>query len=112
MKYALLLYGSEEGYANLDEDGTKQLYAAHEAFAREFGDRITSGAELQPSTTATVIKDQGEDGLVTDGPYAETAEQLGGLYIVEAGDLDEAIRIGKRVPTIPGDVLEVRPLVE
>jgi hypothetical protein len=112
MKYAILLYGNEAAYAALDADASKDLYADHEKFGTRFGDRLTGGAELKPSTTATTITRAGGEPLVTDGPYAETAEQLGGFYLVEARDLDEATTIAQAVPTIPGDVVEIRPLVE
>lgn len=110
MQYALLIYGNDAAYAALDAEAGKQLYAEHEKFGQEFGAQITGGAELKPSATATKITRANGETLVTDGPYAETAEQLGGFYLVEARDLDEATAIAKKVPTIPGDVIEIRPL--
>ncbi|MGH3095292.1 MAG: YciI family protein [Streptosporangiales bacterium] len=110
MKYALLIYGNEQGYANLSEEEGKKLYAEHAAFGEKLGDHALGGEELRPSTTATSVRWQGAEALVTDGPYAETTEQLGGFYLVEATDLDEAIGFAKELPTISGDVVEVRPV--
>lgn len=111
MKYALLLYGSEAAYAQLTEQESKELYAQHDAFGEKVGSAIRGGAELRPSGTATTIRHRGDERLVTDGPFAEAAEQLGGFYLVEAKDLDEAIEFAKLVPTLPGDTIEVRPVV-
>lgn len=111
MKYSILLYGDEKAYAALSAQESQQLYAAHEKFGATFGEQLRGGAQLQPSGTATTISRSGGETLVTDGPYAETAEQLGGFYLVEAEDLDAALRIAREVPTLPGDVVEVRPHV-
>lgn len=110
MKYALLIYGSEAAYARLTEEESKQMYARHGAYAAQVGSRLAGGAELRPSATATTVRHRGDEQLVTDGPFAEAAEQLGGFYLVEANDLDEAIELAKQVPTLPGDAIEVRPL--
>jgi hypothetical protein len=110
MKYALLIYGSNDAYEALTEEQSKAMYARHEAFAAKVGSAITGGAELRPPATATTVRHEGDEQLVTDGPFAEAAEQLGGFYVVEANDLDEAIEFAKLVPTLPGDAIEVRPL--
>jgi hypothetical protein len=110
MKYALLIYGSDEAYQKLSEEKSKEMYAQHDAFATKLGSAIQGGAELRPPATATTVRHAGETPLVTDGPFAEAAEQLGGFYLVEAKDLDEAIEFAKQVPTLPGDAIEVRPL--
>lgn len=111
MRYALLLIGNEAGYAALSPEESKEIYARHDEFGAKFGEKLRGGAELRPSDTATTVRRQGGEVLVTDGPFAETAEQLGGFYIVEAADQDEALAIAREVPTIPGDAVEVRPLV-
>ena len=80
--------------------------AAHGAFGEAHGKSIAGGNALQPTTTATSIR----NGVVTDGPFAETKEALGGFYLVEAADLDEAIAIAKQVPAAAGGV-EVRPVM-
>jgi hypothetical protein len=110
MKYALLIYGSEAGYEKLTDEESKELYARHNAFAANLGEAVSGGAELRPTTTATTVRHKGDEQLVTDGPFAEAAEQLGGFYLVEAKDLDEAIEFAKQVPTLPGNAIEVRPL--
>jgi hypothetical protein len=110
MKYALLIYGSDDAYQRLTEEQSKEMYARHDAFGAKLGSAITGGAELRPPATATTVRHQGDEPLITDGPFAEATEQLGGLYIVEAKDLDEAIEFAKQVPTLPGDAIEVRPL--
>jgi hypothetical protein len=111
MKYALLIVGRDEAYAALSDDDTKKMYAEHEAFAAKHGSSLVGGAELQPSPTATTIRRPAGEALITDGPFSEAAEQLGGFYLIEAADLDAAIAIGKDVPILPTDSLEVRPLV-
>jgi len=113
MKYSLLIYGAENDYASLSEEAGKEMYAGHFAFIDKNGPVITSSAELQSVTSATSVG-QRADGqqVVTDGPFAETAEQLGGFYIVEAADLDAAVALAKQIPSLPGHSIEIRPLVE
>ena len=71
-----------------------------------------AGAQLQPTTTATSVRVRDGKRLVTDGPFAETREQLGGYYLVDAKDLDEAIGIAARIPSAKAGTIEVRPVVE
>lgn len=110
MKYALLIYGHAEAYQALSEEQTKEMYAQHEGFAAKLGPAIKSGAELRPPATATSVRRSESDFIVTDGPFSEAAEQLGGFYLVEAADLDQAIEYAKAVPMLPTDTIEVRPL--
>jgi hypothetical protein len=71
-----------------------------------------SGAPLQPTQTATTVREKGGKVLTTDGPYVETKEQLGGYYLVECKDLDEAIALAARIPTVHvGGAIEVRPVM-
>lgn len=109
MKYALLIYGGG-GYADLTEAEGKELYTRHGAFGATYGDRLGGGAELRDPDTATSVRHRPEGIVVTDGPFAETTEVLGGFYLVEADDLDQAVEIARDVPALPGDVIEVRPL--
>jgi len=111
MKYALLIYGRGDAYEALTEEQTKAIYAGHDAFAAKVGGAIQSGAELQPPPTATTVRPQAGEHLITDGPFSEAAEQLGGFYLVEARDLDEAIEFAKQLPMLPTDAVEVRPLM-
>jgi hypothetical protein len=105
-QYLVLIYEDEAKYAEGDEALWGEVSAAHGAFAETNGKAIAGGNALQPTTTATTIR----DGVVTDGPFAETKEALGGYYLIEAQDLDEAIEIGKQVPARFGGV-EVRPVM-
>jgi hypothetical protein len=110
MQYALLIYGQEKTWADATPDQRAELHAAHTAFGAMLTERgaIRGGAELAPTTVATTVLDRDGETLVTDGPFAETSEQLGGFYLVEAADLDEAIEYAK---ALPGGTVEVRPVV-
>jgi hypothetical protein len=105
-QYLVLIYEDEAKYAEGDEALWNEVGAAHGAFGEKNEKAIAGGNALQPTGTATTIR----DGVVTDGPFAETKEALGGYYLVEAADLDEAIAIGKQVPARFGGV-EVRPVM-
>ncbi len=111
MKYVLLLYGREEEWANATEEERAQLYKEHGAFSEllRARDAMRGGEELALAHTATTVYKNGGSVSVTDGPYAETREQLGGFYLVEANDLDEALELAKAVPET---VVEVRAIVE
>ncbi len=110
MKYALLIYGNEKLWEARDEE---ELRANHERHARYMEllrsrNAMAGGEELTRSSTATTVRN-GDAGSVTDGPYAETAEQLGGFYLIEAADLDEAIELARRLPE---PIVEIRPVVD
>ena len=105
-QYLVLIYESEAAYATADEQMFKQIMADHTEFAAKHGAAIKGGEALQGSATATSIR----DSVVTDGPFAETKELLGGYYLIEAADLDEALAIAKDVPARFGGV-EVRPIM-
>ena len=107
-EYLLLIVGDEAGYATLSEEEGKAMYAGHFAFMDELknaGVRILSSAELEPSSTARTILG---DGTVTDGPFAEAKEQVGGFYLIDVPSIEEAVEWGKKIPLLPGDKLEVR----
>ncbi|HSJ50176.1 MAG TPA: YciI family protein [Actinomycetota bacterium] len=111
MKFALLIYGDESEWATADEARQKQMYEAHAAFGAWLDETGWSlgGEELGPSSRAATVR-TGEDGtVVSDGPFAETKEQLGGLYLIECGSREEAIEAAKR---LPARIVEVRPIVE
>lgn len=111
MEFALLIYGDEKTWTEATPDEKREMYAQHDRFAKMLQDRgaIRGGGELDASSTARTIRHgAGGDVSVTDGPFAETAEQFGGYYVVEAADIDEAVAFGKEVP---GTIVEVRPLV-
>jgi hypothetical protein len=106
-QYLVLIYEDEAPFAG---EGSEQVWAevgaAHAKFGEENAKAIVGGNALQPTGTATTIR----DGVVTDGPFAETKEALGGYYMIEAADLDEAIAVAKQVPAKYGAV-EVRPIM-
>jgi hypothetical protein len=104
VKYAILIYGSEE--MEPADDAALAEY-------RALGQRSFGGAELDSPTTATTVRVQNGDALTTDGPFAETKEALGGLYLIDVPNLDDAIEFAAAVPAARnGGSVEVRPLVE
>jgi hypothetical protein len=107
-QYMILIYENEAGYATASPDTFASVLDAHNAFAKavaDLGGTILGGNALQPTSSATSVrKDQ-----VTDGPFAETKEALGGYYLVEARDLDQALQIAKLCPAPFGGV-ELRPI--
>jgi hypothetical protein len=114
MKYALLIYASEQDWANQSEEQGQAQFQEYMAFTKDIVDRgiHQSGEALQPTATATTVRVRDGETLTTDGPFAETKEQLGGFYVVEAKDLDEAIEIAARIPDVRGGSIEVRPVME
>jgi hypothetical protein len=114
MKYALLIYASEQAWANQTEEEGQVQFQEYMAFSKDIVDRgiYQSGEALQPTATATTVRVRDGERLTTDGPFAETKEQLGGFYVVEAKDLDEAIEIAARIPDVRGGSIEVRPVME
>ena len=108
-EYLVLIYETEESYAS--EAVWSEIGAAHQKFGENNAASLRGGNALQPTGTATSIRGDGNGGVtVTDGPFAETKEALGGYYLIEAADLDEAIAIAKQVPADFGGV-EVRPIL-
>jgi hypothetical protein len=105
MKYLLLVYGeeSEIGAFPVEE------CVAHDASVRASGHCLASEA-LQPVSTATTVRVRNGQATITDGPFAETREQLAGFYLVDARDLDEAIRLAARIPPARVGSIEVRPI--
>jgi len=113
MKYLLQIYtdGVGEAFERLSEDEQKGIYGEYLAIMDSPG--VTGGAQLQPATTATTVRVNDGRTLTTDGPFAETKEALGGYYLLEAADLDDAIEVAARIPAARlGGAIEVRPLVE
>jgi hypothetical protein len=105
-QYLILIYEDEAGYVEGGEAIWAEVGAEHGGFGQANEKALLGGNALQPSPTATSIR----GGVVTDGPFAETKEALGGYYLIEAADLDEAIAIAKQVPARFGGV-EVRPIM-
>ncbi|HET9981183.1 MAG TPA: YciI family protein [Ktedonobacterales bacterium] len=111
MQYALLIYGDEEADANATQQEQEAVYAAYNAFGKEFEAKIAGGEALLATNTATTVRVRDGKTLTTDGPFAETKEQLGGFYLVNASDLDEAIQIAARIPGAASGSIEVRPVM-
>ena len=114
MKYMLLIYHDEPSWAALSEAERQEVYVE---FRKLRADLLTSGqfvtgSQLQPISTATTVRVRDGKELVTDGPFAETHEQLGGYFLIEAKNLDEATAIAARIPSARTGSIEVRPLVE
>jgi hypothetical protein len=105
-QYLVLIYGDPSYEAGDSDDVMK----GHMKFGEDHGPKIAAGQALQPTSTATSIRPDGVGFTVTDGPFLETKEALGGYYLVEAADLDEAIKIAKDIP-MPGGGVEIRPVV-
>ena len=111
MKYVLLIYGSDRDWTNLSDEDRNAMYAEYEAVARDSA--VIGGAELQAATTATTVRvNGGGDPVTTDGPFAETKEQLGGYFVVDCDDIDQAITLAARIPAARHGSVEVRPLVD
>ncbi|HYL97272.1 MAG TPA: YciI family protein [Terriglobales bacterium] len=113
MQYLLLIYAAEakwEALTALEKQKIYQQYAELVQDLQKTGKRL-GGHELQPVSAATTVRVRGGKKLVTDGPFAETKEQLAGYFLVEAKDLDDAISIAARVPSVEMGSIEVRPVV-
>jgi hypothetical protein len=110
MEYALLIYGDDEAWASRNEAELRENDARHERFGTMLLQRnaLRGGKELARGTTATTLRREGDQLSVTDGPFAETAEVLGGFYLIEAEDLDQAIELARELPE---RVVEIRPIV-
>jgi hypothetical protein len=113
MKYMLLIHDEESAWAKLSEAERQRIYGEYGQFGQQIKEagHYLAGAQLQPTATATSVRVRDGKRLVTDGPFAETREQLGGYYLVEAKDLDEAISLAARIPGAKHGSIEVRPIM-
>jgi len=111
MKYMLLIYQDEQV---LSETERQACYVESTALAHDLKSKgqFLAAAPLQPVSTATSVRIRDGKRLVTDGPFAETREQLGGYFLVDAKDLDEAIGIAARIPGARKGTVEIRPVIE
>jgi hypothetical protein len=110
MQYALMIYTEPGYYDELSEAEREAVRAEFLALADDA--RCVGAMQLQPAETATCVRLAGGRTLMTDGPFADTKEVLGGVYVVEAANLDEAIELAARIPAVRlGGVVEVRPVV-
>jgi hypothetical protein len=109
-QYLILIYAEESAWSRLSPEESAAARAEYGTFGARNAAAITGGSELSPTTTATSIRSDGAgDFVVTDGPFVETKEALGGYYLIDVESLDEAIAIAKQMPLAIGGV-EVRPL--
>jgi hypothetical protein len=109
-EYLILIYGDESQLSEPEPETFNQMMKGHQVFGERNAAALRGGNALQPTATATSLRrDSGGEFVVTDGAFAETKEALGGYYLVEAADLDEALDLAKQVPAPSGGV-EVRPI--
>jgi hypothetical protein len=113
MQYVLLIYNNEAGMKNAPAADRDAMFKAYGEFTRSIiqSGNMKAGDALQPTSTATTVRVREGKTLSTDGPFAETKEQLGGYYLVEAKDLDEAIKLAARIPGAQHGSIEVRPVM-
>lgn len=111
MKYLLLVYGAEDAWTQTEREQCMEASVAlcHELHGKG---QYLGASPLQSVTTATSVRNHNGRKLVTDGPFAETREQLGGYFLIDVPDLDAALEIAKRIPGGSKGTVEVRPLVE
>lgn len=114
-KYLILIYGSEQEWDAQTPEQLEAKEAGHMAFSAAAGAGRLSGEELESAATATTLRASGGDApLVTDGPFMETKEALGGFYVVDAPDLDAALALARTLPELREQhgAIEVRPIVD
>ncbi|MBA2758394.1 MAG: YciI family protein [Chloroflexia bacterium] len=111
MKYMLLIYGAEDA---IDDNEREACYGKSSQLAHDLkaSGQYLGASPLHSVSTATSVRVRSGKRMVTDGPFAETREQLGGYYVIDATDLDEAIGIAERIPGAAWGTIEVRPIVE
>jgi hypothetical protein len=114
MRYIMLIYNDEAVEARRSQAENEAVMQAYYAFSNEVRQRgaFLSGEPLQPTTMATTVRLREGQALTSDGPFAETREQLGGFYILECKDLDEAIELAAKIPTAKEGSIEIRPILE
>jgi hypothetical protein len=114
-KYMILIYGVEEQWSGMSEERAKAHDAAHVAFRDAAGSKVLGGEQLEFTATATALRTDTRGGVsITDGPFLETKEALGGFYLVEAADLDEVTALAARLPEVHAghSGVEIRPVVD
>ena len=114
MKYLLLIYQNEKQWAAHSEAEVQKIYQEYGQLRQELtaSRQFIGGSQLQPIATASSVQVRDGKKLITDGPFAETHEQLGGYFLIEVKNLDEALAIAARIPSAHEGTVEVRPIVE
>jgi hypothetical protein len=112
MQYLLMIYSNEVEYAKMDPATSQKVLAEYGAFTQSIiqSGNFKAGDRLQPISTATTVRVKDGKVMTTDGPFAETREQLGGYYLIEAKDLDAALGVAARIPGARYGSIEVRPI--
>jgi hypothetical protein len=112
MQYLLMIYQNEAEYAKMDAATAQKMMEEYGVFTQGIiqSGNFKAGDRLQPTTTATTVRVRDGKTLTTDGPFAETREQLGGYYLIEAKDLDTALAIAAKIPGARMGSIEVRPI--
>jgi hypothetical protein len=108
MKVLALIYGDEARWESASEEDRNAMLARYLAFGESANGKIVDGAELAPTRTATTVRVRNGETLVSDGPFAETKEQLGGFYLFEVESLDEAAELAARIPGAAHGAIELR----
>ena len=113
MQYMLLIYDTEAGMKSATAGDREAMMKAYGEFTESIqkSGNMKAGDALEPTSTATCVRIRNGKTLTTDGPFAETKEQLGGYYLIEAKNLDEATKIAARVPSAGTGTIEVRPVM-
>ena len=112
MKYALLIYEKADYRESVSSEAWEKMMGEHTAFWEKYGStKVVGGDALDAHHTATSLRNRGGDYQVTDGPFVETREILGGFYIAECANLDEAIAIAREIPVEEGEGIEIRPVI-
>jgi hypothetical protein len=108
MKVLALIYADENAWEALPDEERQVGYAKYRAFGERAGDKIATGAELAPTRTATTVRVRDGELLVSDGPFTETKEALGGFYVFDVESLDEAERLAAQIPAAQSGAIELR----
>jgi hypothetical protein len=114
MRYLLLIYQDEVAHAQWSQEALAAEYEGYNTFGAEAQKRgvFLGGEALTPTSTATTVRVRDGKTLTTDGPFAETKEQLGGYYLLNCKDLDEAIELATKIPAVTDGSIEIRPIME
>ena len=114
MQYLLLIYGDETAWDNASPEAVGQMMEEYTEFTEWLRDSgaMVAGEALEPTNQATTVRVRDGQTLTTDGPFAETKEQLGGYFVIEAANLDDAIAAAARIPGAKDGSIEIRPIVD
>ena len=113
MKYLCTIYGDESQWGDVTPEEMSEMLKAYSTFSEDAqrAGALVAGEGLEPTSAATTVRVRDGERVLSDGPFAETKEQLGGFYLLECGDLDEALAWARKIP-MPGGTVEVRPVMD